>query len=62
MKNKVFVKVFNSKKSGKKCFALMIDLGYCQRTLSWDTYLIAEVLRVPVCAISDMDIGEYPVE
>ena len=41
---KIYVEVFISKKSGKKCAALIYDFGYRKAFLSFDSNLIAEII------------------
>lgn len=45
--NKIKVVVKNNK-AGKKYAALVCDLGYTQKYLSFDSYLCAEILGITV--------------
>lgn len=48
---KLIAKTFQSK-AGKMCSALILDTGYTTKVLSWDRYLIAELLDVPVSTLN----------
>lgn len=50
---KLIAKTFQSK-SGKMCTALVLDTGYTSKVLSWDRYLIAELLDVPVSTLNQL--------
>lgn len=58
---KLFVSVFTSRKSGNKTYALILDLGYSRKYLSFDIQLIAEVLGLRVVDLYDIELGEYTI-
>lgn len=58
----VVVEVFNSKKTGKKCAALVIDLGYRKAFVSFDVNLIGELLNCSVRDVYDLEHGTYTIE
>lgn len=62
MKTKFAVEIFNSKKTGKKCAALIADLGYRKAFLNFDINLIAELLNCSVREVYDFDVGIYDLE
>lgn len=47
-KCKLTVNHFTAKKSGKDCYALVLDLGYTKKFLSFDVELCATVLGISV--------------
>lgn len=48
MEKKIIVRKFTSKKSGKPVVALVADIGYTQKFLTFDTACISELLEVPI--------------
>lgn len=58
---KLIVSIFQSKRSGKPTYALVLDLGYTKKFLSFDTSLIAEVLGVSVVDLIGLDYGDYEI-
>lgn len=59
---RIYIEVFISKKSGKKCAALIYDFGYRKAFLSFDSNLIAEILGISVRDLVDADVGIYELE
>lgn len=55
MEKKIIAKKFTSKKSGKPCAALVVDLGYTQKFLTFDFTIVAEVLGVSVADLVSRD-------
>ena len=45
----------NNSKNGKPYFALVVNLGYRQAVLSFDTSLIAEILDISVAELYTLD-------
>lgn len=60
-KKSLYVSIFQSKRSGKPTYALVLDLGYVKKFLSFDTCLVAEVLQMSVFDLLNLDYGEYEV-
>ena len=58
---KVVVETFISKKSGKKCSAVVLDLGYRKAFLSFDANLIGELLNCSVRDVFELEVGTYEV-
>lgn len=58
---KLYVSVFQSKRSGKATYALVLDLGYAKKFLSFDTSLVAEVLGLSILDLLNLDYGDYEV-
>lgn len=58
---KLFVSIFQSKRSGKPAYALVLDLGYTRKFLSFDTSLIAEILGVSVFDLLSLEYGDYEI-
>lgn len=58
----IVVEVFVSKKTNKKCSAVVADLGYRKAFLSFDINLIAELLNCSVRDVYELDVGTYKVE
>ena len=56
----LYVSVFQSRK-GNKTFALVADLGYARKFLSFDVQLLAEILGLPVVELYDMPLGNYEI-
>lgn len=59
--NKFVVEVFVSKKSGKKCAALIVDFGYRKAFLTFDSNIIAECLQCSVKEVFDLECGVYEI-
>lgn len=59
---KLYVSVFQSKRSGKATYALVLDLGYVKKFLSFDTSLVAEVLGLSIIDLLNLDYGDYEVK
>ena len=60
-KKSLFVSIFQSKRTGKPTYALVLDLGYTKKYLSFDTCLIAEVLQMSVFDLLGLDYGDYQI-
>lgn len=46
----------------QKTFYLSVDLGYTRKNIiKYDTYAIAELLRVSIHQLQSLDVGEYDV-
>lgn len=60
-KKSLYVSIFQSKRSGKPTYALVLDLGYTRKFLSFDTCLVAEVLQMSVFDLLNLDYGDYPI-
>lgn len=48
-------------KSGKTYTALVADLGYTRKYLTFDSYVIAEIVGESNKTICELPVGEYPV-
>lgn len=57
---RMYVSVFQSSR-GNKTFALIADLGYTKKYLSFDTQTLAELLGIPVVELYSKEYGEYEV-
>ena len=58
-----YVMLRTSQKTGKLYAALYADLGYTQKPISFDRYLIAELLKVSVVDLMCMAVDErIPLE
>lgn len=55
MTNVLFIKIW--KKDNIKRFALCVNLGYRIVYLSFDKYVIAEILNKPVSALYELEEG-----
>lgn len=58
-----YVMLRTSQKTGKLYAALYADLGYTQKPICFDRYIIAELLKISVVDLMAMPIDErIPVE
>lgn len=55
------VVVANSKKSGQTYIALVADLHYTRKFLSFSRPDIAEMLGMSIVELNALDIGEYDI-
>lgn len=59
MKIKLYV---YQNKLEQKTYYLSVDLGYARKNIiKYDTYAIAELLRVSIYQLQSLDVGEYDV-
>lgn len=57
------IKVFNSKKDPKnKVFALVCDLGYTTKFLTFNIQDIAEIYGVSVKDLHKLEVGDYQIK
>lgn len=60
-KVKFFVRIDESKKTGRAYAMLCADLGYTVKALTFDSQLIAEIMRVSVADLMSLDKGKYDI-
>lgn len=61
-KAKFFVTIGESKKTGRPYTMLQVDLGYATKAVTFDSNLIAEIMRKSVADLMSMDKGKYNIE
>lgn len=55
--------VNQSKKDKDKTYvALCVNLGYSLKFLTFDSYLISELLNITIQELRSLEVGEYEVE